>query len=1179
MTSCYGNFIKQMDIFLRRFYMNRFWKGLFVLLSVLTLVFVFFCILEYFAFLSVRARSFLFWSFILLVSAGSVFFLLYPFGQSRGWFKRMSYQETARYLAARYPELDDKLYNVLELNELEKKETSVLLTAAIEQISSRFLAYRFERQIRFASNFKYLGIFLLFFLCGLILYSVNPRIIRSSHRIVHYKQEFEREFPFSISILNPVLRVPYEEDFTLMIAVEGEYLPDEIRIGQEGRFLTCRKSAPDRFSYTFSKVQRRIPFRLVSGRYRSQEYVLEVDYKPLIADMKTVLHYPAYTGKKTETVTNTLDLNVPQGTRIEWELRIDHARVLRAGFVSCKPDTDREIVPEALIEARAEQSLFTFSRQVFSSCRYFLLPESFSDLPIDTLAFTIDVIPDAYPRIEVLQSTDSLHTSRRYFYGHISDDYGFHSLIFNLQCHNTQTSGEWNFRDTLFGNLPVQNKEFTYYLDWNDFNLAPGDEITYGFIVRDNDIFYPYKAAYSPEFSYRKMSQDEMRGEVERSSVSVNENFSFSLQSAQSFGKELKDMLRDMLSKKQLGWQDLKKVDLMMEQQRQLREKYQELKEEIRRKQELEDQLEAADEELKEKQRQLQELMNQLFDETTMQKLQELQELMRQNAPQEKITDVLEEIRRKQEQMNFDLERNMELYLRLEFENKLQQSVAEAGKLREKSREITEKMNLKEEWNAVRADSLLQDQKELEAGRERLEEMLESVDELNQRLEKSTSFRLPDSLLDAVRKSIDETEENIQNGKQGEASRSQENTDEVLQQLSDNLSGQMAGIEEEEASEDADFIRLLLKSIVRVSMQQEELMGEIEKTRLNDPHYTDLIRRQSALNTEIRFVADSIRAISRRQPQVALATQKETQNILGYSKESLDLLLGMNNVYYRNYNMVNSRALSRQQYTMTSLNNLALLLSESLDKMQQKMNMKGQGSPKKKKQKGQPQMSCPTPGKNNSSMPMMPSMESMSKQQKQSLQQMQQELNRRIEELKKMLQQQGQGKPQESRQGRDSKPGASGNLSGDEVSEEKISEGFARAAAQQEMIRRMVQEKLQEAKKAGSGASGLYNSVLGDMEQTEKDLVNRILNDRLLSRQKNIETRLLEAENAELKREKDNRRESKEGGLYMPFESDSIETAIKKNKSGVDLLRFSYPELRPYYKKKVQDYFFKQDKN
>ena len=119
--NAYLSFINQIETFLRRFYMNRMWKGLFVLLSVLLFVFFFFSTLEYLAFLSVPVRRFLFWSFVFLFLFGFFFCLLYPFGQSRGWFRRMSYKEAAHYLAARSPELDDRLYNVLELSERQQE--------------------------------------------------------------------------------------------------------------------------------------------------------------------------------------------------------------------------------------------------------------------------------------------------------------------------------------------------------------------------------------------------------------------------------------------------------------------------------------------------------------------------------------------------------------------------------------------------------------------------------------------------------------------------------------------------------------------------------------------------------------------------------------------------------------------------------------------------------------------------------------------------------------------------------------------------------------------------------------------------------------------------------------------------------------------------------------------------
>lgn len=1166
----YESFIGKLDAFLCRYYTNRAWKGFFLLLASGLLVFLVFCTLEYFVFLSVGLRKLLFWMFVTLFSIGSAYLVLYPLGQSRGWFRRMSHKEAARYLALCYPELDDRLYNVLDLRRQLDENPSLyaLLEAAIEQISRNFVSYRFERIVKFNSNLKYILFFSAVFLLFSVIYITYPGVIGSSNRIIHYKQSFERVFPFTISLENSNLRVVYEEDFNLKISVEGELLPDKIFVKSGDLLVGCRKESPNLFSHTFKKVRQKIVFNIVSGKYISKDYVLEVDYKPLLSGMKVTLHYPSYMNKKPEVITNSLNLNVPVGTRIDWELKMDHAQELLFAFVA---RDEKENQPLLFKEAEFRMPFFSFSRQMFHSSDYFILPKSLN-INTDTSVFFIETLPDIHPRIEAVQILDSNRIYRRYFRGMVSDDYGFHSLVFKLNCSNNKTGNEWTFSDTLDLEPWKLSQDFTYYFDIDEFNLQPGDELSYGFEVRDNDVFYPFKMVCSPMFSYRKLSSEELREEIGRTSASVDSKFSLSLQSVKNFDKELQELVQDLLSKKQLSWQDQKQVELLLEEQERLRKTYKELSEEIKEKQRMQDELGEVDNELKEKQQQLQELMDKLFDDSTMKKLQELQELMRMNAPREKLTDALEEIRQQKDLLSRDIERNLNLYKQLEFENNLRQAVSDARKLAEKSKDVSAGMK------DLPNDSLLFLQKELERDRKRLEEDLKRVESMNENLEKSTSFSMPDSLLRKARKSIENTISNLQNKQEKQARQSQEKTDENLQELADNLAEQMENIEEENQAEDADFIRILLKSTVRVSLHQETLMEELGKTKLSDPRYAEQIRRQSDLNTEIRFVADSVNAIAKRQPQVALATHQEVKNIMAYSRETLDLLLAMNNVYYQHYNTTNSRALARQQYTMTSLNNLALLLAESLDRMQQQMNMKGNSGSSKKKQKGQPQMSCPKPGENKNAMK-IPSLQQMMKEGKKSLQQMQQDLNKQLDELKKMLQQmQGKGKPQNNRQSNEVKSGESGNSQGSQVSDEKISESFARAAAQQEMIRRMLQEKMQQDKINNPSAAGMYNQILGDMERTERDLVNRVLNDQILSRQKNIESRLLEAENAELKREKDDRRESKEGGVFTPFYGDSIENETTKHLPGNDLLRFSYPEMRPYYKKKVQDFFFETNK-
>ena len=65
------------------------------------------------------------------------------------------------------------------------------------------------------------------------------------------------------------------------------------------------------------------------------------------------------------------------------------------------------------------------------------------------------------------------------------------------------------------------------------------------------------------------------------------------------------------------------------------------------------------------------------------------------------------------------------------------------------------------------------------------------------------------------------------------------------------------------------------------------------------------------------------------------------------------------------------------------------------------------------------------------------------------------------------------------------------------------------------------------------GYGGEIDRMLKEMEQTEKDLVNKIINQQTVNRQQQILTRLLESERAEMKREQDEKRESREA-MQLP---------------------------------------------
>ena len=116
-----------------------------------------------------------------------------------------------------------------------------------------------------------------------------------------------------------------------------------------------------------------------------------------------------------------------------------------------------------------------------------------------------------------------------------------------------------------------------------------------------------------------------------------------------------------------------------------------------------------------------------------------------------------------------------------------------------------------------------------------------------------------------------------------------------------------------------------------------------------------------------------------------------------------------------------------------------------------------------------------------------------------------------------------------------------------------------------------MQERLEQMNGNEGGSSG--KDIPAKMEETELDLVNKRLTEEMIRRQKDIMTRLLEAENAMREKELDNERKGETANEYEKLVPKSIEEYLKKKEQEIEMLKTIPPRLFPYYKKEVSEYF------
>jgi hypothetical protein len=247
----------------------------------------------------------------------------------------------------------------------------------------------------------------------------------------------------------------------------------------------------------------------------------------------------------------------------------------------------------------------------------------------------------------------------------------------------------------------------------------------------------------------------------------------------------------------------------------------------------------------------------------------------------------------------------------------------------------------------------------------------------------------------------------------------------------------------------------------------------------------------------------------------------------------------------------------RMQTTMTSVNNLALLLNESLEQMQKQMKQQ-------QKQKGNGGK-CKKPGSGKGAKPSdKPSMQSMK--------QLQEQLNKQLQQMKEAMEkgQKPGDKPGEKPGDKKGQKPGSGQNGTSGMMMPGNSEQLAKMAAQQEALRRQMQQMMDKLKNKGKNPGG---DIADLMEQTEKDLVNKRLTNETMKRQQDILSKLLESEKAEREREQDEQRKSNEAKNQILSNPNQFLEYKRVKEKEMELLNTVPPSLTPYYKEKVNNYF------
>jgi len=1095
MGNTYSFLIDKLDAFIRKYYNNLLIRGGIYALTILLLAYLSFALLEYFGQFSSAVRTVFFFSFLLLLLFVVYRFIFTPVAGLLRIGSRISHDQASKIIGDHFPEVSDKLLNTLQLHMQAETESNALLLASIEQRSEELKPVPFVQAINFKDNIRYLRYLAIPIGALVLILFINASIVKDSTvRLLQYNQEFEPQAPFNFVLLNNKLKGLQNDDLQFKLQMKGDVIPAEVFIELNGNRYKMLAKGNGNFTHEVKNLQRNFDFQFWADDFYSEKREFEVLAKPLLSGFVVQLDYPNYTGLPDEEIKNTGDLNLPEGTQVKWQFITRNTDYLKMDF----GDT-------SFILKETKANTYRYDRKFFSSSNYYLKTGNKRAESNDSVLYRISVSPDRKPLIDVEEKKDSLDLKVRYFVGELNDDHGFTRLRFVYR----KVGGN----DTVVS-LPVdkKRKEQQFYHIWSldELNLKPGDKVEYYFEVWDNDGIHGPKATRSQSRLYEVPTEKEIKKDVEEQSEKLKKKMKEAIRESKDINKEIKDLKRKLLEKKQLEWQEKKQLDQLLDRQKKLEKKVDEIKKQNQQKNAKENEFTPQQKEILKKQKELEKLFNELFNDELKKMMEELKKLMEEQN-KEKLQEELDKMQLEEKELNKQLDRMLEMYKKMEVEQNLEKQIEKMKDLAEEQEKLAEETEKEE----TPTEELKEKQDSLNKAFEELKEDMEKTDSLNKELEDPLDMEMPKEEMDDIQQDMKEGSENLELKKKGKAGKSQRDAAKKMKSLSDKMSAMMQEMDKEQQAEDYETLRSILENLVQLSFDQEELMKEFEQAKSYNPQYIDLVQRQKKVKDDMRHVEDSLLALSKRVIQLSNYINAEVGKI------NMNLRRAMEELSERHTN----QARINQQYSMTSMNNLAVMLSEVLKNMQEDMmESSGGGGGGKAKSK---------PKSGNSK-----NLKKMKKMQKQL-----------GDELKKMK---------------------DGMKKGDQPG----SKEWAKKAAQQEAIRRMLEGLKKQLQEEGKGKeAGDLQKTIDEMEKLEKDLVNKRLNLESLKRQEDIETRLLEHEKAERERDQDDQRKSNEGKQFDRKLPPELEEYLKQKEKESELLKTIPPKLRPYYKEKTREYF------
>lgn len=1140
----YEQLITRLDVFIRKYYANQLLRGSLILLICLLAYFLTVSVGEYYLYLPVWAKLSIVSLFIIAGLSALVVWVAIPLSKMAKLGKQISHEQAAVIVGKHFPEVSDKLLNILQLrHHADSHESRTLALASIDQKAAQLSVVPFANAIDLGKNKRYLPYLLPLVLVMVFILIAAPSVFSdATGRLLQPTKAFEKPAPFRFVVKNTKLQAIRGADYVLQVSVEGNALPTDMYIDMGSDRLSMQSTGKNTFQYTFRNVTEPVSFRLFAAGFYSQPYAISVAQKPVLKSFNVKIDYPDYTGRKDELRTSMGDITIPVGTHISWAFIAEHTDEAFIQFSGGQP-----------IKLAHQATMFGSQFRFMNDTAYTISLRNKATNITDSFKYSVRVIPDEHPVIQMQEYRDTVSGKQILLTGTAGDDYGVSKVLFHYSLSNAQNQPVANKSIT----LPISGgslTSFQYYFDVEPLKLQPGQKLQYYVEAWDNDGVHGAKATRSEVRSFNMYDAEQIDSAINANAEQINAGLSNSSDQTKEIQSEYKDLQSKLLESSDMGFEQKQSLQQLSNMQQQLKNQLEAVKKRLDE-QIQQSQQKPYSEDLKEKQQELQKQMDNLLNKELREQMKKLQELM-QRLNKDKAFETMKQLEQENKLFNMDLQRMQELMKKMEMQMRMEDLANKMEKLAEKQLDLkaqTDKADKTEKQtadkNAPNANTGKKDNQQLAKEQEALKKELEDVmkeemkqmEELNKEMQQQQDVDKEKDKAEDAKQDMQDSKQQLEQGQKGSSSKSQSQAAENLQSMAQSLRAGAGGMNAMQLKKDIRAVRQILTNLVRLSFDQEQLMKKVQVTNATSQTYFANLQEQKRLHANSRMVRDSLYELSKSLFKLAPTINKETTELEKNIASSISLMEKRRR----------EDAMGKQQYAMMHTNNLALMLNEVLSNLMQQQSQAQSG------QQGQcerPGGKTPKPGVGKQLSDIITKQQQLGN----AMQQMQDAKQRR-----------------EGQQGQESKDGKPQNAKSQPQQEGEYGDAqqLAQMAQQQAALRRQLQQLNSLLNSKGMGNAKELKEIQDKMDKNETELVNKRMSAEMMMRQKEILTKLLQAEKSLREQEQDDKRSSRSADdISKPIPAE-LQRYINDNKQLNEQYKTTPAQLKPYYKNMVQQYY------